>query len=297
MADYISKYTGQQIDDVISVCRKTDSEGNSTLYYLGNLIDIISMVKDDNARLNSLLDENGGTVQNIYNTLNTKLSKYQDTMIGQYTYEISGGTPENGPEKALININSYGTYNPIVNSRIQNGSISFGIRQSEGDMGEGFYWYKHTDDGDEILASVTSYGVFGAVSNDFAEYRESDEKEAGRVICENGDGSLSRSYKRLQPGASIVSDTFGFAIGQSDKCKTPIAIAGRVLAYPYEDQKKFKPGDSVCAGPNGTISKMSRREIRKYPDRIIGIVSELPNYEKWGKHDIKVNGRIWIKVK
>jgi len=64
-------------------------------------------------------------------------------------------------------------------------------------MGEGFYWYKHTDDGDEILASVTSYGVFGAVWNDFAEYRESDEKEAGRVICENGDGSLSRSYKRL----------------------------------------------------------------------------------------------------
>jgi hypothetical protein len=42
---------------------------------------------------------------------------------------------------------------------------------------------------------------------------------------------------------------------------------------------------------------MSRREVRKYPDRIIGTVSELPTYEKWGKHDTVVNGRIWIKVK
>ena len=42
---------------------------------------------------------------------------------------------------------------------------------------------------------------------------------------------------------------------------------------------------------------MSRREARKYPDRIIGTVSELPTYEYWGKNKIPVNGRIWIKVK
>ena len=41
---------------------------------------------------------------------------------------------------------------------------------------------------------------------------------------------------------------------------------------------------------------MSRREARKYPDRIIGTVSELPTYEKWGDNT-QVNGRIWIKVK
>jgi hypothetical protein len=39
--------------------------------------------------------------------------------------------------------------------------------------------------------------LFGAVWNDFAEFRQSDEQEAGRVICENGDGTMSRSYKRL----------------------------------------------------------------------------------------------------
>lgn len=58
----------------------------------------------------------------------------------------------------------------------------------------------------------------------------------------------------------------------------------------------------MCFG-GGLASKMSREEIIKYPDRIIGIVSEIPEYEEWGggknadRPPIKVNGRIWIKVK
>ena len=42
---------------------------------------------------------------------------------------------------------------------------------------------------------------------------------------------------------------------------------------------------------------MTREEIRVWPDRVIGIVSEIPEYETWGSGNIKVNGRIWIKVK
>lgn len=147
-------------------------------------------------------------------------------------------------------------------------------------------------------AKVDTNGrVYGAIWNDFAEYRISDENEAGRVICENGDGTLSRSHKRLQPGASIISDTFGFAIGETEYAKTPIAISGRVLAHTHEDWWTFEPGEPVCAGPNGTVSKMSRREVRKYPDRIIGTVSELPTYEYWGDNHIEVNNRIWIKLR
>jgi hypothetical protein len=70
-----------------------------------------------------------------------------------------------------------------------------------------------------------------------------------------------------------------------------------VLAYPYEQRNHYKPGDAVCAGPNGTVSKMTRREIKKYPERIIGTVSEIPTYETWGEYDTKVNGRIWIRIK
>lgn len=148
-------------------------------------------------------------------------------------------------------------------------------------------------------ASVYTSGsvLYGAAWNDYAEYRISDCQEAGRVICENGDDTLSMSIKRLQPGANIVSDTFGFAIGETEEAKTPIAVSGRVLAFPYEDRCEFAAGDAVCAGPNGTVSKMTREEIREYPERIIGTVSAIPNYETWGEGNVPVNGRIWIKVK
>ena len=42
---------------------------------------------------------------------------------------------------------------------------------------------------------------------------------------------------------------------------------------------------------------MTREEVREYPDRIIGTVSEIPDYEVWGTGNVKVNNRIWIKVK
>ena len=116
-------------------------------------------------------------------------------------------------------------------------------------------------------------------------------------MCENGDDTLSLATERLQPGAEIVSDTFGFAIGETEKSKTPIAVSGRVLAYTYEDRDSFKAGDPVCAGPQGTVSKMTREEVREYPDRIIGTVSAIPNYDTWGADNIKVNNRIWIKIK
>ena len=43
------------------------------------------------------------------------------------------------------------------------------------------------------------------------------------------------------------------------------------------------------------MCKMTREEIKEYPDRIVGIVSEIPDYEEW--NGVKVNNRIWIKVK
>ena len=42
---------------------------------------------------------------------------------------------------------------------------------------------------------------------------------------------------------------------------------------------------------------MTREEIKEYPDRIVGIVSEIPDYEIWGTGNVEVTGRIWIKIK
>lgn len=139
--------------------------------------------------------------------------------------------------------------------------------------------------------------IRGAVWNDYAEYRESYIKEPGRCIIETGFGDLELSTKRLQLGANIISDTFGFSIGETEKAKTPIAVCGRVLVYPNEDKELYTPGAAVCSGPNGTISLMTREEIKEWPDAIVGYVSEIPYYDTWGTDNIKVNGRIWIKVK
>ena len=42
---------------------------------------------------------------------------------------------------------------------------------------------------------------------------------------------------------------------------------------------------------------MTRKEIKEWPDAIIGYVSEIPYYDTWGTDNIKVNNRIWIKIK
>ena len=140
--------------------------------------------------------------------------------------------------------------------------------------------------------------LYGAAWNDYAEFRNTKEEiEPGRCVAENGDGTLSISTNRLIPGCDVVSDTFGYAIGKTDIATTPLAMTGRVLAYPYEDRDSYKPGDAVCSGPNGTVSKMTRKEIINYPDRIIGTVSEIPTYDTWGAGNVSVNGRIWIRIR
>lgn len=150
-----------------------------------------------------------------------------------------------------------------------------------------------------IGCSGNIYGnkIYNAVYNDYAEYRATIDLKPGSCVVDKDNGDLEASSKRLQPGAQIISDTFGHVMGESENCKTPLAVAGRVLAYPYRDRYKYHAGMAVCSAPDGTIDIMTRKEIRDYPDCIVGIVSEIPAYEYWGTDNIKVDGRIWIKVK
>ena len=150
-----------------------------------------------------------------------------------------------------------------------------------------------------VAGDIYANKVYGAVWNDYAECRESNEFiNAGYVVKENGDDTLSLADGRLIYGCSIVSDTFGFMIGETDKAHTPIAVSGRVLAYPYENREVFRSniGCFVCSGPNGTVSLMDKEEVWNHPEAIIGQVSAVPDYEYWG-NNVKVNGRVWIKVR
>ena len=140
--------------------------------------------------------------------------------------------------------------------------------------------------------------LYGAVWNDYAEFRTQKEViEPGYCVASADNGQVYKTTKKFQACDGIVSDTFGFAIGETDECKTPLAVAGRVLVYFHGSREDYQSGDTVCAGPEGKVIKMTREEIKEYPDRIIGIVSEIPEYETWGSGNVEVNGRIWIKVR
>ena len=136
--------------------------------------------------------------------------------------------------------------------------------------------------------------LFGSAWNDFAEYRECDCNEPGTCVVEVGDGTLMTSNDYLLPAASIISDTYGMVIGANKESSSPLAVAGRVLAK-VENREELKVGDALKTAPHGKLAKMTREEIKEYPDRIVGYVSEFPTYEEW--NGVKTNGRIWIKIK
>lgn len=148
-----------------------------------------------------------------------------------------------------------------------------------------------------VNGTVTANSVYGAVWNDYAECRETDTNEAGFVFMEVGDDTLTKTTKRLSSFAGVSSDTWGFIQGETEKAKTPIAVAGRVLVHTFKDRTEYHPGDCVCAAPGGTVDIMTREEIVNFPDRIVGVVSCVPKYSIWGSNNTPVNNRIWIKIK
>ena len=42
---------------------------------------------------------------------------------------------------------------------------------------------------------------------------------------------------------------------------------------------------------------MTDEEEEKYSGRIIGTISEIPDYEIWGTGKVQVNGRVWIRIR
>ena len=110
-------------------------------------------------------------------------------------------------------------------------------------------------------------------------------KKFGGEIVKAGNIIVRQRGTKVHPGNNV-------GIGSDDTSYVPVAVAGRVLVYVSSE---VAVGDVLCAGENGYATKMTRQEIINYPDRILGVVSEIPKYEYW--NNIKINGRIWITIK
>lgn len=236
----------------------------------------------DGTVLADRLEINTGTNPEGNNTLGHGISLYHDSEGGNIT--IYSG-----------NVASYGSYYWEIDA--YNGDLrAYNVNSA------GTYKGQITIRKDNVV-------LFGAAWNDYAEMRNVPEandygqegqqsKMAGRCVQEVGDDTMIMTNDRLQLGCKIVSDTFGFNIGETEECKTPIAVSGRVLAYLYEGREAAKShiGRPVCSGPNGTVSIMTEDEEKAYPSRIVGIISAVPDYKYWGTGNVEVNGRIWIYV-
>lgn len=183
-------------------------------------------------------------------------------------------------------------YLPLEGNSVVNGIVSFANTSMATSTNTGAV---RISGGLGVAGSIYGSQVYGAVYNDYAEYRQAEEQiEPGYIVYSDDNGILHKTKNRLQHFEGVVSDTFGFAIGKTDKAKTPLAVAGRVLVYTNEE---LHAGDVVCAGENGKACKMSEEEIANKPDRIVGIVSEIPTYDTWGEDNVPVNKRVWIRVK
>lgn len=300
-------------------------------YYNTNLMDWLagkmSLSKTGNLALNNGLLQ----ITNYNNTLyignqNTDWCHFSSSkkfyfnqnieINGQYTQYVNAVASEawiTGRNSAAVRVAKYNDYHAGLSMKTTNGSWEIGVYTSNN------LWFTYAPDsyynaGNNAGFSqchIDSAGrLWGAVWNDYAEMRNVPEandyiaespstKLAGRCVRDVGDGTMTLTTERLQRGGKIVSDTFGFNIGETEDCKTPIAVSGRALVYIHEGREVAAQhiGWPVGTGPDGTVSIMTEEEEEKYPSRIVGTISEIPTYETWGEKNININNRIWIYVK
>ena len=272
--------------------------GASTLRWnniYGNTGDFINLTINGNSIATAPLNEvtNGGTTAQFWRGGNTNNGKpgWSNTLTGNMTINGSltvSASNANGGGLILSDDGDIVDLNDgYCSMRFSNGVRIYSTRRG----------------GSAVITldssgNITPIGkVYRAVFNDYAECRPTINLTPGHAVIDQDDGTLACTSQRLQPGAQIISDTYGDLMGKTEKCQTPIAVAGRVLVYTYQNRYNYHAGMAVCSAPNGTVDIMTREEIRDYPDCIVGIVSEIPEYEYWGTDNVKVNERIWIKVK
>lgn len=200
--------------------------------------------------------------------------------MGYISQISSNGTIYDIKAKSLASINDTSSTGelPIFFGQSQSDTNSYDIRYNA-----------------NVTVRPSTGVLMGAAWNDYAEYRkfEGDEPQPGRVVCETGHDTVALSQERLQAAPAVVSDTYGFIIGEKDRT-VPVSIGGKVLVYGNEDINSYSVGDAFCSGPNGTVSKMSRQEIVNYPDRILGYFVGIPTEQEF--NGVLVNGRFWMRV-
>lgn len=138
--------------------------------------------------------------------------------------------------------------------------------------------------------------VYNAVWNDIADFipYKDDELEYGKCYYRDKNGNIYKTNSYKQKGLlGIASDTYGFGVGGAKKeGKIPIAISGFVLAYV---DREYVPGTPLTSTKKGYLTKMDRKDLMRYPERIVATFDRPEEKENF--NGVQVNGRHWVKVK
>ena len=146
--------------------------------------------------------------------------------------------------------------------------------------------------------SISGTQIFNAVWNDIADFIEisitDGPIEPGCACVRAPDGTMKISQEYMQIGVmGIVSDTFGFGVGQKPfgVPQLPIAIGGYVLAYVDE---VYAPGTPLTCAYDGALTEFKLPEKRDYPERMLAIFDRAEKNSVW--NGVTVNGRHWVKI-
>ena len=144
--------------------------------------------------------------------------------------------------------------------------------------------------------NIQGAAVYNAVWNDLTDRIPVDndcELEYGKYYCFDG-----QSNQYCPEGmVGIHSDTGGFEMGHKGGVKElQCSVAGFVLAYV---DKEYPVGTALTPTCCGYLTEISKKDKMEYPERIVGTFWKPEPNDEWGSdtRKVKVNGRMWIKIK
>ena len=147
--------------------------------------------------------------------------------------------------------------------------------------------------------TLTASRVYGAVFNDYAEYRPClEDILPGHIVVEDDNLDIVRLCNQRSPKKKmfVVSDTYGYCMGDS-KNSVPISLSGRVLVCFNGNRDKLKVGDYLGCDKDGKARKISRLRAFFNPRAVLGRVSHIPQADDiWGTNNTEVNGRVWVNL-
>ena len=154
------------------------------------------------------------------------------------------------------------------------------------------------DGGCYFTGGIQATKIFNAVWNDLSDRIEIDIKPEPGYAYSLKNGHYQKTSKYMEQGyIGIHSDTSGFEMGGKDtEFELNTSVAGFVLAYV---DKVYKPGTPLTVTKDGKLTKIRAIGRILHPEMVVATFWKPELKPTFGvkNGEVKVNGRMWVKIK